>query len=99
MPELQESLDSVRVCAAWIYQAMASEIISSSQSRELVSACRLVQANIKIREGLHEIENLRQLVARQEQAALQVRQAEIASRKTGGDDVSEYDAELEPGTN
>lgn len=78
---------------------MYEEVISSSQSRELVSACRLMQANIKIREQLHEMENLKRLVARQEAAALQVRQAEIASRKTGGDDVSEYDAETEPGTN
>lgn len=78
---------------------MAEKRISSSQSRELISACRLVQANLKIRAGLHEIENLRELVARQEAAALRVRQAEIASRKTGGDDVSEYDAETEPGTN
>lgn len=61
-----------------------------------------MQANIKIREGLHEIENLRQLVARKEAAARLVQQAAIASRHSQTDDVSEYPADEIPdipGTN
>lgn len=98
-PVLQETLDSCRRATAWCFAAVSSGRIKETQHRALDKAIRTMQANIKIREQLHEMEKLKQLVARQEAAARLVRQAEIDSRKTGGDDVSEYDAEPAPGTN
>lgn len=96
---LRETLDSCMASIAWTDRAVTEGVISSSTARERNASVSKAQTNIKIRAGLHEMEHLRELVARQEAAALAVRKAEIASRKTGGDDVSEYDAELEPGTN
>lgn len=70
-----------------------------TQHRAWDKAIRTMQANIKIREGLHEMETLRSLVARQEAAARMVRAAEVAAGKSS--QVQEYDAEPEPpaGTN
>lgn len=102
MPELRESLASVAESAAWVHRAVAEEVISSSQSREMISSGRLMIAVIRTTAGLHEIENLRQLVARKEAAARMVQQAAIASRHSQTDDVSEYPADEipdVPGTN
>jgi phage shock protein A len=94
-PELRANKKSIRSVLAWANRHLASGALATTLAREVISAAKGMQSQMRLEHGLHELERYRVLVERMEAAQRAAKEAEVASRYGSADDIAEYDATVD----
>lgn len=84
IPTLESTVESVNAFNSAIAAGLAADKIAPVKARELTQMARTALASARLEAGLHEMDELRELVRRSEEAAQQRLKTEADGRYGGG---------------
>jgi hypothetical protein len=96
LPRLAADFDSIAAYVAAVNASMRSGRINVTIGRELLKGAATMSAVVRAKHGLTEMAEYESKLRRMEKAQLDAKAAEVANRYNGGDEVSEYDAPVDP---